>query len=429
MIDAEILAASTPEEIAATAASLTEAQCRELLFCWELWSRPEQELPAGDWRTWLIKAGRGFGKTRTGAETVRGWVDVAPFQRIALIGPTAADVRDVMIEGESGLMHVFPPAQRPHYEPSKRKITFHNGTVGFCYSAEEPERLRGPQHHWAWGDEIATYPDPEALWSNLKFGLRLGADPRMIATTTPKPSRFLKTLMADRSTAVTHGSTFDNRANLPASVLEEFERVYGGTRIGRQELMGEVLEDIEGALWRLAQIDALRVREAPELVRIVIPIDPSVTSGPDSDECGIVPVGLGVDGHGYVLGDHSGRMAADKWAAKSVDVFDVLEADKIIAEINNGGDLVEATIRTVRSNIPYEAVHASRGKLTRAEPIAALYEQGKVHHVGGFRELETEMCTWVPNSGMRSPNRMDSLVWGLSYLMLKPKRKGSFHSL
>jgi phage terminase large subunit-like protein len=410
------------QDIEAASAAMSDAELRELLFCWELWSRPEQEWPAGDWRTWLIMAGRGFGKTRTGAETVRQVAMRRPNQRIALIGPTSADCRDVIVEGESGLLNVFPPEQRPIYEPSKRRVTFANGTMAIMYSAEEPERLRGPQHDFAYCDEIAVYPKPDLLWQNLKFGLRLGPDPRIVATTTPKPVKFLKNLVQDAGTRVTRGSTYDNRANLPATVLADFDRIYGGTRIGRQELAGELLEEVEGALWRLSEIDARRVRKAPELVRIVIPIDPSVTSGPDSDECGIVPVGLGADGHGYVLGDHSGRMPAAQWAAKAVELLDLLEGDRIVAEVNNGGDLVETTIRTVRANVPYDKVHASKGKIPRAEPVAALYEQGKVHHVGSFPQLETEMCTWV--SGMRSPSRMDSLVWGVSYLMLKPRREG-----
>jgi phage terminase large subunit-like protein len=256
-------------------------------------------------------------------------------------------------------------------------------------------------------------------------GMRLGSDPRRIATTTPKPLPFLKSLLADPHTRVSRMRTEDNRANLPPALLEELERVYGGTRIGRQELEGELLEEAEGALWRRAQIDALRVRQAdvPELVRIVIPLDPSVTSGPNSDECGIVPVGLGVDGHGYVLRDLSGVFSPDDWASRSVAVFDDLDADKIIGEANNGGDLIETVIRTKRKTIPYEKVHASRGKITRAEPIAALYEQGRVHHVGGFPQLEDEMCNYVPGAS-KSPNRMDALVWGLTFLMLKPVRVG-----
>src|SRR4029453_7980524 len=239
----------TAEDIRATAATLSEEQVRDLLYCWDLWSRGEQEWPVGDWRTWLIMAGRGFGKTRTGAETVRQVVGRCPRQRIALIGPTAGDCREVMVEGESGLLNVFPPPQRPTFEPSKRRITFYNGSGEYLYSAEEPERLRGPQHHFAYCDEIATYEKFQDVWTNLRFGLGLGRGPRVVATTTPKPVKWLQELIADPGTVVTRGSTYDNRANLPASQLAYFERVYGGRRIGRQELGGEVLGGSEGALW------------------------------------------------------------------------------------------------------------------------------------------------------------------------------------
>jgi len=419
----------TAEEIAATAASLSESEIRDLLYCWELWSRTEQEWPAGDWRLWLIMAGRGYGKTRTGAETVRQVVNQAPRQRIALIGPTAGDCREVMVEGESGLLSVFPPAQRPIYEPSKRRVTFHNGSRAFLYSAEEPERLRGPQHHFAWCDEIAAYAKLKDLWSNLQFGLRLGDDPRTLATTTPKPIKFLKDLLADDGTIVTRGSTFDNRANLPASQLAEFERVYGGTRIGRQELGGELLEESEGALWSRETIEKNRVRSAPELVRIVIAIDPATTSGEDSDDTGLDAFGIDADGEGYVLADDTCHLGPAGWAARAVMLFDRFEADKVIGEANNGGDMVEQTIRTERRNIPYEKVHASRGKVARAEPIAALYEQGKIHHVGAMPALEDEMANFVPGQMKKSPNRVDALVWGASYLMLKPARVGRVLSL
>jgi len=419
----------TAEDARQVAAQLSEAEAETLLYTWDLWARPEQQMPADAWRNWLILAGRGFGKTRTGAEAVRAIASADPEARIALVGPTAADVRDVMIEGESGILACFPPAERPVYFSSKRRVMFRNGAQAFCYSAEEPERLRGPQHSAAYCDEIATYPAVTELWDNLKFGLRLGADPRVVVTTTPKPMRFLNELIADAGTILTRGRTYDNRANLPPAVLAEFERVYGGTRIGRQELEGELLEEAEGALWQRAQLERLRVRSAPELVRVVVALDPSVTAGPDSDECGIVACGLGTDGHGYLLADDSGVYDASVWAHRAVSRFDAIEGDKIIAEVNNGGDLVEKVIRTVRANIAFEAVRASRGKVTRAEPIAALYEQGKIHHVGGFKALEDEQCNFVPGALGKSPNRVDALVWGFSYLMLRPKREGRVLSI
>lgn len=414
----------TVEEVRAVALSMSEDEARALWYDWGAWARPEQMLPAGDWLTWLVLAGRGFGKTRSGAEAVRAIVCREPGIRIALIGPTAADCRDVMVEGESGIKSVFPNDETPEYLPSKRLLRFHNGALGFVYSAEEPERLRGPQHHYAYCDELAVYPDPEALWDNLQFGLRLGTRPRVIVTTTPKPLPFLKKLIAEPSTVVTRGSTFDNNANLPAATLDYFRRVYGGTRIGRQELNGEVLDEAEGALWRRTIIDQTRVRTAPDMQRIVIAIDPAVTSGENSDETGIVAAGLGIDGEAYVLADKTCKLPPDQWASRAISLFDALEGDRVIAETNNGGDLVESVLRTVRRNIAYEKITASRGKVVRAEPVAALYEQGRVHHVGAMPDLEDEMVNFVPGALVKSPNRADALVWAISYLMLKPRPQG-----
>jgi phage terminase large subunit-like protein len=400
----------TVEEVRAVAYSMSEDEARALWYDWDAWARPEQMLPAGDWLTWLVLAGRGFGKTRSGAEAVRAIVCREPGIRIALIGPTAADCRDVMVEGESGIKSVFPNDETPEYLPSKRLLRFANGSMGFVYSAEEPERLRGPQHHYAYCDELAVYPDPEALWDNLQFGLRLGTRPRVIVTTTPKPLPFLKKLIAEPSTVVTRGSTFDNNANLPAATLDYFRRVYGGTRIGRQELNGEVLDEAEGALWRRTIIDQTRVRTAPDMQRIVIAIDPAVTSGENSDETGIVAAGLGIDNEAYVLADKTCKLPPDQWASRAISLFDALDGDRVIAETNNGGDLVESVLRTVRRNIAYEKITASRGKVVRAEPVAALYEQGRVHHVGAMPDLEDEMVNFVPGA--------------LSYLMLKPRPQG-----
>lgn len=748
----------TVEEVWAVARSLPEDEAHALWYDWQAWARPEQMLPAGDWLTWLVLAGRGFGKTRSGAEAVREIVCREPGIRIALIGPTAADCRDVMVEGESGIKSVFPNDETPEYLPSKRLLRFHNGALGFVYSAEEPERLRGPQHHYAYClagdtnvlmadgsgkpisdvragdrvmardgastvtaqyltrrnaevfqlftmagraiigtsdhpvyvagrgfvpigdiqpgmsllcasnvssgmaipgiatgpantgiapsgctepsgnlstdrfpkgfisitstatrpitglrtsncspmantagftwkrrsgrivsrrcglqlrqwrasgaktcnsnvlayfaarrfsvphsvlahtvlpdalmkfvppdllakrglvsaaeqpippqsafnstarnsairaqrrivrssaksvsssattatdhssqsgstpgfalvsalstftrtdlcvskkrlakscdvydisttggeffangilvhncDELAVYPDPESLWDNLQFGLRLGTRPRVIVTTTPKPLPFLKKLIAEPSTVVTRGSTFDNNANLPAATLDYFRRVYGGTRIGRQELDGEVLDEAEGALWRRTIIDQTRVRVAPDMQRIVIAIDPAVTSGENSDETGIVAAGLGIDGEAYVLADKTCKLPPDQWASRAISLFDALDGDRVIAETNNGGDLVESVLRTVRRNISYEKITASRGKVVRAEPVAALYEQGRVHHVGAMPDLEDEMVNFVPGALVKSPNRADALVWAISYLMLKPRPQG-----
>jgi phage terminase large subunit-like protein len=338
---------------------------------------------------------------------------------MALVGPTASDVRDVMIEGESGLLAISPPWNRPRYEPSKRRLTWPNGAMATTYSAEEPERLRGPQHDGAWCDELAAWRYAET-WDMLMFGLRLGRDPRAIVTTTPRPVKLLRELLALDTTTKTGGSTYENRANLAPAFLDQIIRRYEGTRLGRQELNAELLDDVEGALWTRAMIDGARTAEAPDLARVVVAIDPATTATEDSDETGIVVAGRGVDGRFYVLDDCSCRLTPDGWATRAVGAFDRYEADRIIGEVNNGGDLVESCIRHAASarsrHIAYAKVHASRGKLVRAEPIAALYEQGRVSHVGSFPALEDQLCSWVPGSHDGSPDRMDALVWALTEL-------------
>ena len=364
----------------------------------------------------MLLAGRGFGKTRTGAEYVRAQVEAGNAGRVALVAPTAADARDVMVEGESGLLAIAPPWNRPNYEPSKRRVTWPNGALATLYSADEPERLRGPQHDLAWPDELASWRYPEA-WDMLMFGLRLGRKPRVVVTTTPKPTRLIRELLASPTTVVTRGSTFDNRANLAPAFFEQVIRKYEGTRLGRQELYAEVLDDVPGALWTRAMIDAAQQSHpTPDLVRVVVAIDPAVTSGEDSDETGIIVAGRAADGLVHVLADRSCRMSPDGWATRAVTALDDFKADRIVAEVNNGGDLVEATIRTVRRNVPYTKVHASRGKRVRAEPIAALYEQGKVRHAAGLHALEDQMMTFVPDGNEGSPDRVDALVWALTEL-------------
>ena len=362
-------------------------------------------------------AGRGWGKTKAGAEWVRKRASAHRFGRIALIGATAADVRDVMIEGESGILAVCSPAQRPAYEPSKRRLTWPNGTIATAYSADEPDRLRGPQHSDAWCDEICAWRYPEA-WDQLRFGLRLGTDPRAVVTTTPRPTRLVRELLADPTTVVTRGATHENRANLPTSFLDKIVQTYEGTRLGRQELYAEVLEDTPGALWTRDRLESLRVREAPELRTIVIGVDPAVSMGSESAETGIVVAGIGrEDGHGYVLDDRSGRYSPDGWAQRVVNAFDTHLANRVVAEANQGGDLVVNNLHTARRTLPVLKVHATRGKRTRAEPVAALYEQGRIHHVGYFGALEDQMCTWEPSLS-DSPDRVDALVWALTELMV-----------
>lgn len=392
---------------------------------WPALARPGQLAPEGDWTAWLILAGRGFGKTRTGAEWVRSLADRAYVHRIALVGPTAADVRDVMVEGESGLLSVSPDWNRPIYEPSKRRLTWPNGCIATMFSSEEPERLRGPQHTAAWCDELAAWRNVEETWSMLQFGLRLGPNPRTTITTTPKLIKILKELVARKGAdvVVTHGSTYDNRANLAPSFFSQIVRRYEGTRLGRQELNAEILEDIEGALWSRGSIEASRCKREnlPDLDRIVVAIDPAISVGEDSDETGIVVAGLGDNGEGYVLEDISGRYSPTEWANKAVNAYRRHCADRIVAEKNQGGDMVENTIRTIDPNVPLRLVHASRGKLIRAEPISALYEQGRVHHVGMFAELEDQLCSYAPGVA-KSPDRLDALVYSITELMVESTR-------
>jgi predicted phage terminase large subunit-like protein len=401
---------------------LGDAEAIDKLYDWPFWARPNQLPPAGDWRVWLVLAGRGFGKTRTGAEWVRAQVRAGK-RRIALVGPTASDSRDVMVEGESGILACSPPSERPVYEPSKRRLTWPCGAIATTYSADEPERLRGPQHDAAWCDELAAWRYPEA-WDMLMFGLRLGSDPRVVATTTPRPTRLIRELIAASATVVTRGSTRDNQANLAPAFLEQIVKRYQGTRLGRQELDGEVLEDAPGALWSHALIESGRARATPELARIVVAIDPAATSGEEADETGIIVAGKDRDGHGYVLADRSGRMAPIEWARAAIAAYRVLEADRIVAEVNNGGEMVEATIRMLDPDVPFTALRASRGKATRAEPVAALYEQGRVHHVDVFPKLEDQMAAFTADFDRGragySPDRVDALVWALTELLVEP---------
>jgi len=437
---AEIIAAS-PELQAQFLARFGTAEYLELLdFLWEFWGRPSQFAPEGNWSTWLILAGRGFGKTRSGAEWVRAnMCGKTPLERgrwrhIALIAETAADARDVMVgdgkaasdpKAASGLLQVHSKDFRPVYEPSKRRLTWPNGAVASIYNGTEPDQLRGPQHDAAWCDELAKWQYARDAWDQLQLGLRTGPNPQVCITTTPRPTSLLKEIMNDPGTVMTGGSTFDNRSNLSPKFLSVVTCKYEGSRLGRQELHAEVLEDLEGALWKRGFIDALRVKlsDVPPIERIVVAIDPNASSQEDSNECGIICAGLGIDGHGYVLDDASAVMAPAEWAAKAINLYRMRQADRIIAETNNGGEMVENTIRMIDSNVPFGSVWASRGKVTRAEPISALYEQGRVHHVGPFPTLEDQMCAFTVDFNRRemgySPDRVDALVWALTELMIE----------
>lgn len=425
---AECLANLSDQQQQRLLADLSDQDCETLLHDWHFWARHNQLPPVGKWHVWLVLAGRGFGKTRMGAEWVRMLAEGAtPLKapaknaaRIALIGHTISDVRDVMVEGESGILMQSPPDQRPKFEPSLRRLTWPNGSVATLYSSEEPDQLRGPQHHYAWADEIAKWRYGEDTWSNLMMGLRLVNDPRAMVTTTPRPTNLIKQLMTDQNSAITRGSTFDNRANLSSAFLEHMERLYVGTRLGRQEIYGDYLDDTPGALWQYVTIDQARVKTHPDLSRVVVAVDPPVTHGPKADACGIVVMGMSDEGHLYVLGDLSSQGETPaQWAARVVRAYGSYEADRVVAEVNNGGDLVENLLRQLDPTISYRAVRASRGKVARAEPVAALYERGLVHHVGRFDQLEDEMCSYSGEVGQKSPDRMDALVWAGTELLLQ----------
>ena len=360
-------------------------------------------------------AGRGYGKTRCGSEWVHAQVKSGK-KRIALVGETKADARDVMVEGESGLLSTSGKIKLL-YEPSKRRVTWPNGAMAICYSGDEPDQLRGPQHDGAWLDELAKYRYAEETWSNLDLGLRLGDDPQAVITTTPRPIKILRDLVSDDLVRVTKGSTYDNLSNLAESFASRIIKRYEGTRLGRQELHAEILDDIVGALWQRSSIEDHRITEPPEhFERIVVGVDPAVTSGDESDETGMVVVGQ-LGSHGYVLDDVSGKYSPQEWAGKAIQAYYKYNADRIVAEVNQGGDMVEHTLRTIDKNVAYKAVRAARGKILRAEPIAALYEQGRIHHCGMFSNLEDQMCMYT-HSSSESPDRLDALVWGFTDLFI-----------
>jgi predicted phage terminase large subunit-like protein len=402
---------------------LPRALQEEILWDWRLFARPEQLPPDAAWKIWLILSGRGWGKTRTGAEWVRSVAAHNPNARIALVGRTVADIRDVMVRGESGILAVSPPSFRPRYEPSKRTLVWPNGAQAYTYGAEVPDLLRGPQHHAAWCDELAAWSYPEA-WDQLQYGLRLGEHPQTLITTTPRPTKLIRQLVTEAKSpasgvVLTRGRTHDNRANLPAQFLAEIERRYAGTRLYRQEVEGDVLEDIQGALWRQGpDIHDHRVSAAPQLVRIVIGVDPAVTTHEDSDLTGIIVCGIDHRRHGYVLEDISGRYSPAEWAREVVNAYNRHHADRVVVERNQGGDLVTQNLRAVSAFLPITTVHAAKGKFSRAEPVATLYQRGLVHHVGVHDALELEMTSYSPQTARRSPDRMDALVYALTDLLL-----------
>lgn len=385
-------------------------------YLWEYQkARPNQLPDNGNWNTWLALAGRGFGKTRLAAEWLAWQAIINRNTRWAIVAPTFADARDTCAEGVSGIVNVLREYEvLEDYNRSIGEIILTNKSRIKLFSGEEPNRLRGPQFHGGWFDELAAFKYSDA-WDQYQFGLRLGDKPQTVITTTPRPTKLIRELASRDGVQIVRGSTFENAANLAETALAELRLRYEGTRLGRQELYGEIIQDVDGALWTRASLDNNRVTDTPPLVRVVVAIDPAVTSGEGSDETGIVVAGVSGDGHYYVLEDCSIRTSPDGWARRAVDAYKRWNADRIIGETNNGGDMIEALLRQVDPLVSYTKVTATRGKVVRAEPIAALYEQNRAHHLGAFNELEDQLCNWTVDS-KESPDRMDAMVWALTEL-------------
>lgn len=397
--------------------SLPKEKLLDLKYSWEIRARPEQRTPKGDWTFWFVMAGRGWGKTRCFSEWIIEQVRQG-YKKIGLIGPTASSNRDIIVEGDSGILTISRPQDRPLYEPSKRKLTWKNGATAHLFSAEEPDRLRGPQFEKMGCEEIATWKYPET-WDMAKLCLRLGKNPQAIITTTPKPKRIIRELIADKNCITTGGSTYENILNLSPNFYKTIVDKYEGTALGEQEIYARLLEELPNALWQRSTIADNRVSEidSDKLVRIVVAIDPAGTSKESSAETGILVCGIDQNFEGYVLEDLSCRKRPKGWASKSINAYYKYKADRIIAEVNFGGEMVEEVIRNVDPNVSYKSIHASRGKRARAEPISALYEQGRIHHVGVFKDLEDQQCNFTPDT-KTSPDRIDALVWCFTELII-----------
>jgi len=411
---------------------LTDEEADDLLHQWRLWARPNQIEPDGNWwTTWLILAGRGFGKTRCGSETVIEWVRSGQCKRVALVAEDSADARDVMVEGESGILACSPRDFMPKYEPSKRRLTWPNGARATLFSAEDYDSLRGPQFDGAWCDELCKWRYAQEAWDNLQFGLRLGQHPKQIVTTTPRPVQLLKDIIKRNDTVITKGSTMENLVNLARPFRKAVVDKYMGTRIGRQELNAEILDDTPGALWNRSMLDALRFKGSalPDFKKVIVAVDPPATS---EGEAGIIVVGIDSRDEAYVVEDCSVQGSPDEWGKAAVLAFDDWEADKLVYEANHGGEMVKSILvnaaKDLRTEgkrtadfVPLKAVHATRGKYKRAEPVSQLYEQERVHHVGTFAVLEDQMCEYTPEAEVKaknSPDRMDALVWALTEALI-----------
>ena len=428
---------------------LSTVESTEIEYQWPLWARQGQLEPDDPWHIWLLLAGRGFGKTRTGAEWVRARVESGASRRIALVARTPHEVRDIMIQGDSGILSVCPPWNTPVWESSKRRLTWPNGAMAFAFSSYEPDQLRGPQFDAAWCDELASWQYPRLTWDNLAFGLRLGTNPKCVVTTTPKPIELLRELATRADVEITEGSSYDNSQNLPPGFIQAIAGRYEGTNTGQQEIYAQLLKEADGALWKREWIDDHRIQTGSDLQDMymkAVAIDPAVTFDPNrSDETGIIVAGISNDGraldhdkrywapngltpdhekHYWVLEDASGVMTPDAWANRAVELFHKHEADFITGETNQGGALIETVLRHAPGGqlIRFEGVHATQGKRARAEPVSAIYEQGRAHHVGEFDQLEDQMCGWTPQSS-DSPDRMDALVWAINGLT-EHSRKG-----
>lgn len=421
------------EDLEKLLANLPPNKAEELIYNWPFWAREQQMAPSGDWNTWYVNAGRGFGKTRAGVEWVRGKVR-SGHKRIAAVAATNSDIERVMINGESGFLsrcwsgdktYKGAVLGKPLWSPTKRLLTWENGAYVQFFSAEEPERLRGPQFEAAWCDELAAWNRDRDTWDMLQFCLRLGKHPQVCVTTTPKPTKLVRDILKNPKTIVTYGSTFDNSANLADTYLEAVKAQYDGTRLGRQELYAEILDEASGALWNRSTLSAAEVEIsdpvefATTLARVVVSVDPAVTANAESDMTGIIVAGIDLNGTCYILEDHTDRYTPEGWATKAVELYERFSADRIVAERNQGGDMVRHTLQTVSDVVPIRLVHASRGKFARAEPVSALYERGKVKHNKGLDALEDQMVQWEPMGSIGSPDRLDALVWAITDLALK----------
>jgi phage terminase large subunit-like protein len=422
------------KDVADVLSKLDPKKAEELRFTWRFWARPQQIAPEGAWNTWFINAGRGFGKTRAGVEWVREKIKEG-HKRVAVIAATNGDLEKVVVRGESGFLNCCWAGDKtysgtflglPEWSPTKRTLTWANGASVTLFSAEEPDRLRGPQFSALWADELAAWNKDRETWDMAQFGLRLGKHPQVCVTTTPRPTKLVRDIMKNPKTVVTYGSTFDNSANLASTYLQAVKDQYEGTRLGRQELYAEIMDEASGALWTrdlLANCAVEGIDDpvafAKTLARVVVSIDPAITSNAESDMTGMIVAGIDLNGCSYILEDATDRYTPEGWATKAIDLYHQYEADKIVAERNQGGDMVKHTLQTVNETVPIKLVHASRGKFARAEPVSALYERGKVKHLKGLDALEDQMVQWEPLGSIGSPDRLDAMVWAITDLALK----------